>query len=553
MLISLKIRNYALIKDLDIHFRDRLNTITGETGAGKSIMLGALGLILGKRADTSSLLDTSNKCIVEGTFQIDAYNLQQLFAENDLDYEAQTIFRREISPSGKSRAFINDTPVNLNTLRQFGIRMVDIHSQHQTIRLSDTDFQITLLNAFSGVEEEATDYANKFKIHNENLRHLETLRNEAARMERDREYFRFQYDELQKVQADPDAFRAMEEEYNLLDNAETIKLVLQQCIHNLSEGEGNINSRLVETESGLQPLTDSHQKLEGLVERLKSSRIELEDISTELQQFDQDVQVDESRKAKLGEQISIVNSLLKKHGLTSVEELHELTNEISNKLNSFESLGEDIEALEKSTSEEEKVLKEHADTLHSKRQQVLLPLSEKISTLLQQLGMPDGVVKLQLNKQDELTRHGWDKPEFLFSANRGSAPKPVQQAASGGELSRLMLALKYLLADKLFLPTIVFDEIDSGISGEVSMKVGELIRRMADAHQIICVTHLPQIAALGNGHYKVYKSRNGEITETLIKPIEGDDRILEIAQMLDGDEPSEVAVQNARQLVNKNP
>lgn len=551
MLTNLKITNYALIKNLELDFGPGLNTITGETGAGKSIMLGGLGLILGKRADKRSLLDNQSKCIIEGTFTLKGYPLQEFFEENDLDFDEETILRREITPSGKSRAFINDTPVKLKVLEELGSKLVDVHSQHQSLYLNDPGFQMGLVDAFSKITKRAEEYKKLYHQWLAKNRKLTNLQGDMGDTGKEKDYLQFQLEEIQNLDFDSEEFRAMENEFQLLENSEQIKISLDKAIYYLLDGEQNISAQLAEITSDLSQLSEYHDRLKEVAQRMEAGKIELEDIGNELRQFNSGLEVDEGRKEHLRETIDQVNQLLRKHQLTAFEDLLNLKEELQEKINQLEGSKEEVEALEKEVEELENHLHEIADELSSKRKEALPELNQKVKQLLEGLGIPDGQIKLQIEPSEQLNNHGKDQLSFLFSANDGVPLRSVQHAASGGELSRIMLSLKYLLANQFFLPTIIFDEIDSGISGEVAIKVGELINKMAHDKQIICITHQPQIAAMGSRHYSVYKHRENEEVETVIDQLPEEQRVEEIAKMIDGAEPSQLAIQNARELVQK--
>ncbi|MEX0966686.1 MAG: DNA repair protein RecN [Bacteroidia bacterium] len=550
MLTHLTISNYALIDQLDISFRDKLNIITGETGAGKSILLGALGLILGNRADTSALLDPGRKCIVEGTFAFSGNYLHSFLKKHDLDVEPQLIMRREISASGKSRAFINDTPVNLPALREAGEKLVDIHSQHQTLRLSQSSFQMEILDAFTGHEKALEVYRSKFREYQQALTRTEQLKKQEAELSRDQEYLKFQLNEIETAAFKPQEKEQLDQEQELLTNAENIQQSLEQAMFLSYDGETSAFAFLMEVKKALSGISRFEAPLQQLHERVQALLVELKDIHAELSTRLHAVEVNEERINEVNSRLQLMQMLLKKHQFSALPELLDFADSLRQKLTAASSLNDEIRTAEKDLQCKKKEISELAAKLSVNRQKNIPGLEKELQTLLKQAGIPDAVIKIDLQQlpESQLTLTGCDAVEILFSANRGSNPGKIGTVASGGELSRVMLALKYLLAGTRFLPTMIFDEIDTGVSGETAKKVGQMIRKLSGKHQVICITHLPQIAALADHHFMVSKKRGLDATHTIITRLEEEQSLLEIAQMLAGKTPSETAIASAREL-----
>jgi DNA repair protein RecN (Recombination protein N) len=552
MLNELKIQNYALIRDLEIRFGEGLSAITGETGTGKSIMLGALGLILGNRADTSSLFDTERKCVVEGRFSIGAYDLKTFFERNDLDWEENTILRREISPNGKSRAFINDTPVNLNILKELGENLVDIHSQHQTIRLLSPAFQIGLLDAFAGHKSLLEEYGRTFGQYRTLGKELSRMKEKNAQAQKEYDYNLFQLNEISQAGLQPHEREQAEEELLVLSNAENIQQNLQQAIFGLYEDERSIYQALSSLKKQLGSIAKLNPRLEQIHSRLEQMLIECRDISRDMDDFSSSVSVDNERMEILNRRLQLINNLLQKHQYRKVEELLDYAEELQTKVNSVESLSGAIEETEKRKQAMEQSLHAQAGHIHANREKQIRPLEENLVRLLKQVGIPDAFISIRLSALENLSETGKDEIEILFSANKGSKAGPVSQVASGGELSRLMLCFKYILADSIFLPTIIFDEIDTGVSGEVAIQVGQILKKLSVRHQVVCITHQPQVAAMGNRHYMVYKISGQDFTSTHIRQLQSEERIQEIAKMIAGQRPSQLAIDNAKELLAVN-
>jgi DNA repair protein RecN (Recombination protein N) len=549
MLSALKIQNYALIQSLDFEIKAGLNIITGETGTGKSILLGALGLILGNRADTSTLMDPEKKCIIEGRFNLANYNLQSFFTNNDLDWDENSILRREISPNGKSRAFINDTPVTLNILKELGESLVDIHSQHQTLKLADPHFQMGLMDNFARHKPLLDEYLYIYRQYSKLEKEIVQLQEQAASLKKEHDYNIFQLTELQQANLLPHEMEALDEELVLLSNAETIKQTLQSIIFELSDDDSSINNRLAGVKRQIGSITSLHTKLQLLSKRLEDVLIETKDIYNDIEEFQESVTIDAQRMELVNDRIQILNHLLTKHQFKNEIDLINYANALQEKISSTESISDRIV---ETTERKQLLFKElHtlADNIFQNRFAHVSQLEHSLVNLLKQAGIPDAVVKIDLHHSETLNEFGKDSMEILFSGNKGIKPMPVSQVASGGELSRLMLCFKYILADSIFLPTIIFDEIDSGVSGEVAIKVGQMIKKLSAAHQVICITHLPQVAAMGDHHFVVYKISGEDITVTNIRQINKEERVEEIAKMIGGHKPSLVAIENAKELL----
>lgn len=550
MLQNLFIENYALIEKLDIRFSKGFSVITGETGAGKSIMLGALSLILGSRADTKVLKNENRKCIIEGCFAIEGYNLENFFKENDLDFETQTILRREIAPSGKSRAFINDTPVNLNILKQLGDRLVNIHSQHETITLNDANFQLAVVDSYAGNDTDLKAYQVKYIEYKKHVKELHDLKDIDSKAKMDMDYVQFQFDELEKANLQIDEQQQLEDDMKLLSHAEEIKLAMIEASEKLENSEINVLDLLSDIQKSISKIALLHPNTEELSERITSSFIELKDLSRELNAMGEAVNVDPFKLNEVSERLDLIYQLQQKHRLQSLEELIALRDRLDDQLQSINTIDEQIEVLSKDIKIEEDSLNVLAMSLSESRLNASPAIEKEIVNKLQQLGMPDARFSILLEPTPELGNEGIDKVRFLFNANKGSALNEISRIASGGELSRLMLAVKSMISGRQLLPTIVFDEIDMGVSGEVASKVGEILFGMTKNMQVISITHLPQIAGKGDSHFRVYKDNRGDTTHSVIVELSKEERILEIAKMMSGAEVTESAIENARVLLS---
>ncbi|MCA6364174.1 MAG: DNA repair protein RecN [Bacteroidetes bacterium] len=551
MLRHLSVLNYALITKLDIEFQPGLTIITGETGAGKSILLGALGLLLGQRADAAALSDKATKCVVEGHFEVKDFSLQPLFQQHDLDYASTTIIRREVNPEGKSRAFINDTPVNLTVLRAITEKLVDIHSQHETLTLNDSDFQLSLLDSLAGHEALLNDYRTQFVQYKKLGKQLDELREQEAASRRELEFNRFQFDELDKAQLQPGEQTTAEEELQTLENAETIKSGLSKAVYTLDGAEQSLLQALADVRNTVGQLARFNPAIAALHERLHVSHIELKDIAAELEDLDGSVQHDPARIAHLSERLDLIYRLGQKHGVKTVEELLAIKNELDAKIVAAGSLEEQINNAATALAALQTKLQLLAAQLSKKRQTVAPKLVKSVQEMLHELGMPNATLEVHMSEETTLRESGTDKVNFLFSANKGMAAQPLSKVASGGELSRLMLSLKALLAKHTALPTIIFDEIDTGISGDIAARTGLIMEQMGKNLQVIAITHLPQVASRGKNHLFVYKQEGKQRTETSIRTLNGDERVQEIAKMLSTGKPGEAALKNAKELLGK--
>jgi DNA repair protein RecN (Recombination protein N) len=550
MLKSLLVQNYALINQLDIQFHPGFSIITGETGAGKSILLGALGLILGQRADTGVLHDKSGKCIVEGVFEIENYDLKSFFEENDIDFEKTTTIRREISESGKSRAFINDTPVNLNLLRDLTARLVDIHSQHETLLLSDSLFQMEVLDVLAGVSSDLSSYKKVYQEFRATERLFAQLMDEARQAATDLDYFQFQLIQLEEARLSAGEQEELEEEQKALSHAEEIQSNLALSSGLLSVGDNSILPVLKEALSALLKVQGFYPKLESLSERLNSSLIELKDISVEIERLAGSIEIDPGRLLLVNERLDLIYSLQQKHKVATVEELLAIRDELAGKVSHIQSYDEEIEKTAHRLEELKKSVASLAVIISEKRKGVVPSMEEKVMDILRNLGIPNASFRISVTDLPDYSIHGKDKVVYLFSANKQTTPMELSRVASGGELSRVMLSLKSLVSESRLLPTIIFDEIDAGVSGEIADKMGNILRKMSKGIQLVNITHLPQVASKGDSHYFVYKLDNEKATYTHIKLLNPEERILEIARMLSGEELTDAAIRNARELMS---
>jgi DNA repair protein RecN len=549
MLIKLFVQNYALIKELDVELENGLTIITGETGAGKSILLGALSLILGTRADSSVLLDKNQKCIVEGTFRIEEYELNEFFSSNELDYATVTTLRREINPAGKSRAFINDTPVTVNLLKELGDRLIDIHSQHQTLMLNDNSFQLNLIDSFSGTAKLKNEYRETYSNYRKLKKEYTAIKEKADKNRADLEYYQFQYNQLDDAKLNLGEQAELEAEQELLGHAEEIKLALSTS-SNLFLAEGiSILSMLREVKTNLGRIRTFLPESESLLSRTESTLIELDDLAAEIEKLAVSIEADPQRLAQVNNRLDIVYSLIQKHRVNDLNELITKKDEIMDLISSIVSSDERLMELEKLLEKERNSLKSISEEISEKRKSVLPDIEMRIIGLLKQLGIPNAKFRISITHLQEFTPTGIDQADFLFSANKQIAPENLAKIASGGELSRVMLSLKSLLTRNNNLPTIIFDEIDAGVSGEVADKVGQILSGMGKYMQVINITHLPQVASRGTRHYHVYKDDTDNSTFTRVKLLSPEERILEVARLLSGSEITETAMKNARELL----
>ena len=548
MLIKLLVQNYALIKELDIEFGQGLTIITGETGAGKSILLGALSLILGTRCDTSVLLDKNEKCIVEGTFKIDGYELNQFFVENELDYETVTTLRREINPAGKSRAFINDTPVTINLLKEIGVKLIDIHSQHQTLMLNDNSFQLSLIDSFAGTSLLKVSYSEAYEIYRDIKKEYSQVEENASKNKADLEYYSFQLKQLDEAKMKQGEQEDLESEQEVLSHAEEIKMSLTTASELFLAEDVSILTKLREARVWIGKVSSFLPDGESLKSRSESSYIELSDLAGEIEKLAASIEADPERLALVNSRLDFLYSLIQKHHVGNLEELIIKREEISGKVESIVSDDEHLSSLGAMLEKQTLLLNTISHEISDQRQSIIHEIETKITLLLQQLGMPNARFRISLTQLHSFTPSGIDQADFMFSANRQVSPENLAKIASGGELSRVMLSLKSLLTMRTGLPTIIFDEIDSGVSGEVADKVGQILSGMGNYMQVINITHLPQVASRGTKHYHVYKDDTIDSTITRVKLLSHDERILEIARLLSGAEVTETAIKNAREL-----
>ena len=549
MITSLYIRNYALIQEQHVDLKEGLTIITGETGAGKSILLGALGLIVGQRADTKVLRDPEGKCIVEGTFALDRYNLRSFFEKRDLDFDPMTTIRREITPYGKSRAFVNDTPVSLQVLKELGLRLIDIHSQHQTLTLNSSGYRFQVVDAYAGLLEKVRDYRKQYQTFKDLENKLEDLKEQERRANLDRDYYEYQWNELEEASLKAGELSELEQKVETFEHAIEIKNKLSGVIEGLSGSDENLLSGLLQIRQQVDEAGRYHPGLGELGERLKSTFIELEDISAELENAQEEISLDPEKAQEYTDRLDQINQLLQKHRVSSVEELITISGEIQDKLSKISSLAEEIGQLEAEISQQRNNLELLATKISGKRRKSAVLLEKEVREMLKSLAMPDARLNISFSATEELTPQGKDQLAFLFTANKGGQPQELSKVASGGELSRLMLTFKSILSRMTALPAIVFDEIDTGVSGDVADKMGNILKSMATEMQVISITHLPQIAGKGDHHFKVYKLIKKERTESLLQPLGPEDRLEEIAKMLSGKELTPAALENARELL----
>jgi DNA repair protein RecN (Recombination protein N) len=550
MLASLSISNFALIDKLGIDFSDGFSIITGETGAGKSILLGALGLVLGKRADLTSLKNKEEKCVIEAHFQIANYNLQAFFESNDLDYEDETIIRREILPSGKSRAFINDSPVNLQELQDLSVFLIDIHSQHQTQELSEELFQFQIIDSVADNLENINQYSTLLSSYKKDKSNLASLTSKLQTLLKEQDYNTFLLDELLAAKLKVNEQEELEQVYEQLNNVEFIKENLDKSLALANEEQFGILQNLKEIKIALQKTISFSPEYQSLFDRINSVTIEFDDIISELSHQTEKLIHDPENLELVNQKLQNIYNLQKKHQVNSIEELLEIQNDLDNKVVSVVELEFEIkklaDSIEVATSELDKL----ALNIRNNRFKAVPVLSEKLIFILEQLGMPNVRFNMELKETEHYFTNGKDELQFLFSANKGSDFGLLKKVASGGELSRIMLAVKAILAQYSSLPTIIFDEIDTGVSGEIANKMASIMKDMSNKMQVFSITHLPQIAAKGKTHYKVYKSIQGDTTISELKQLTFEERIVEIAEMLSGKDISDSAINHAKALLN---
>jgi DNA repair protein RecN (Recombination protein N) len=549
VLKRLYINNFALINEMDVSFPSDLTVITGETGAGKSIFLEALGLVLGNRADVSILQSKTKKCVIEAEFNINKINLKSFFKEHELEEDETLILRREINLEGKSRNFLNDTPVSLNALKQLSAFLIDIHSQHQTLLINQTNFQIELLDVFA----ETTNDCNTYK---KNYTQLKNWENEFANLQlqetqakKEIDYLQFLFNELNNVEIKNGNLLKLEAESKLLENAEFIKTNLTECYNQLNINELNVLQQLNTIKSTLNNISKYNSTFVDYNNRVNSVYIELKELVKELENAEEEIEFNPSKLALINEQLDQLNRLLKKHNVKSEEELITVKEEIETKLNNFQSIESELNKLANQIKNQEQICLQQAIHISAKREQATHKIEQMVKTMLNDLSMPNAEFKIEILKLNSLTKTGIDEVSFLFSANKGSKLNQLQKVASGGELSRLMLSLKALLATKKQLATIIFDEVDTGVSGDVANKMGLILEGMSKNIQVIAITHLPQMASKGNHHLFVYKKDDEDKTTSFIKELSPIERVEEIAKMLSSGNPSNAAIKNAKELL----
>ena len=550
MLLSLSIKNYALIESLETDFSNQFSVITGETGAGKSILLGALGLVLGNRADLTSLKDKEQKCIIEAQFNIANYNLQSFFDENDMDYEDKTIIRREILPSGKSRAFVNDSPVNLQELQELGAMLLDIHSQHQTRELTEENYQIDILDAVANNGESVSSYKNSLTDFKSTQKELKQLISEKEALVKEYEYNSFLLNELLAANLIDGEQETLEQELEQLSNVEFIKENFERILAIANEEQVGALVNLKEIKISLQKIAGFSSQNAQLLERLTSSLLEIEDIISECEQNNEKILADPERLELVNTKLQTIYNLQKKHQVQTISELLVIQNELDAKVIRVDDLDGTINKLQSELNSKQQKVDEIAKSISENRKKTAPILIEKIRAILAQLGMVEANFQIEINHTDSYYPKGKDEVVLLFSANKGTSFGLLKKVASGGEMSRIMLAIKAILANYSKLPTIIFDEIDTGVSGEIAIKMGEIMKDMSASMQVFAITHLPQIAAKGNSHYKVSKRNVGETTISELNLLTSEERIQQIAEMLSGKDITDSALQHAKALLN---
>jgi DNA repair protein RecN len=551
MLTALSIKNYALIDDLKVDFPEGFIIITGETGSGKSIMLDALSLILGKRADMSALRNKEEKCIIEAEFSLQNYEFQPLFQELDIDYDPQTIIRREILPSGKSRAFVNDVPATLEVLSRLGQVLVDIHSQHQTLTLSDTSFQFAIIDAMANNKPLLTEYVQLHQLLKKEQKKLEELIEFQKNAKKEYDYNLHQLKELKSATLEEGILEELEESYEEASNIEDIKENVSESLYLLNDENIGILNNLRELKRSFSSLTEYKQLYRDLYERIESAFLELEDLASEISDIDESIEADPDNLEQISKQLNKIYSLQKKHSVATVEELMAIQQELEEAVSKTESVDIDLTKQKKVVEEQHTATLKKANLLHKAREKVIPALDKKLTNFMRELGMPNGRFSITLTATDTFFANGNDELSFLFSANKGGDFGQLKKVASGGELSRIMLAVKAIMAEHTALPTIMFDEIDTGVSGEISQKMGDIMKQMSQNRQVFAITHLPQIAAKGAYHFKVFKEDSKGKTTTHLKLLTEEERIIELSEMLEGKNSGASARNHAIELLRK--
>lgn len=549
MLESLKINNYALIQELDIDFTKGFSTLTGETGAGKSILLGALGLALGNRADTSALNNNDKKCIIEACFNISEFKLKAVFDELDIDFEDETIIRREIGTSGKSRAFINDTPVNLNDLKSLSTRLIDIHSQHENLSLNDNRFQMTVLDTVAQNSNTLNEYKSKLIKYKSLISELDLLEEKAKNAAADSDYNQFQFNQLNELNLESINQDEIEKELEILNNAEEIQSNLANAFQLLSNNESNVIDQLKQVKTAFDKIETFFPKADEFSKRVESAIIDLQDISSETETEAESIEFNPNRIISLKEQLDEIYNLYQKHNTDNVPELVEIKNKLEEKLIQEVNFADDIKNLKDQILNFKNFLDALATKLHDSRSKAIPKLCTNIESILNELGMPNSGFEVDLTLTDDFLSNGKDSIQFLFASNKKMQTQSINKIASGGEISRVMLSIKYILSQSVALPTIIFDEIDTGVSGDIADKMGNIMQGMSKNMQVISITHLPQIAAKGQSHYKVFKTEVNSHVETRISKLNEKERIDELAKMLSGKNITPEAIENAKALI----
>ncbi len=549
MLKRLHIRNYALIDELEINFSERLTIITGETGAGKSILLGALGLIMGERADTKVFYNDAEKCVVEAYFDVAEYDLREFFEEHELDYDPEVVIRRELSPTGKSRAFVNDTPVNNQVLQRLTENLIDLHQQFDTLDIHNVNFQLRMIDALADNGPMLKEYQQGYRQYAGDKKRLSELIERSQSGAKEMEFLRFQLDELQSADLIEGEQEALEGELAQLSNAEDIKRSYGAAYNHLSESEMNLVGQLQELARSIAPTRKLSPQLSALSERMEAAIIDLQDLAKDFERIAEGTEHDPQRIAEAQERLNVIYKLQKKHGVSSTTDLLQIQADLQQQTSGYTNLDSEIARLDKTIATQEKALRTTADTLSKRRRAVPPKFEERVQAMLTQLSMPHARLKVEIADLAQLSPTGLDDVQFLFATNIGARYLPIKDVASGGELSRLTLCTKSLVADAIPLPTLIFDEIDSGISGDVSLKMGIILKELSARHQVISITHTPQIAARADAHYFVYKKVEGQRTVTNVRFLAPDERVRSIAVMLSGNPPSEAAIATARELV----
>ena len=550
MIKNLYISNYAIIDALEMHFSEGLTIITGETGAGKSILLGALGLIMGKRVENKSFYDEGKKCVVEGRFDVKPYELKELFLENDLDYEDDLVIRREITPSGKSRAFVNDTPVNLKVLQLLSNRLIDLHQQFDTLDLQAQNFQLRAIDALAGNKSLLKKYSGIYRKYKEKKDRLGHLESQKDALSKEVDFKKFQLEELANSNLQPGEQESLEQEQLILSNAEEIKQIMAASFQHLSESEQSVLGQLQEISHSLNQVKQVDPRIGRLSQKYEGLIFELQDLTREFEQIAEQTEFDPQRSFEVQERLDLIYKLQNKHYVATIEELLQIQSKLEVEVSDIGDLGSTLDKLRAEIEQLEKQLWELAQKIRDRRGSVTASFGKEVQNLLKEMAMPHAILKVEMKPLESPGPNGIDEIEFLFSANKGGKLLPIKDVASGGELSRLALVIKSLVASAIPLPTLIFDEIDTGISGDVALKMGNILRKMSNEHQVVTITHSPQVASKANMHYFVYKSIKDDKTVTNVRRLTTDERIRAIAVMLSQNPPSDHAIANARELIH---